>query len=191
MFSVFWVQKRERERLRERMMEMNFGYNISLGVSICLHRVSIESLDLNKKKKLISTVEKISTVWKTTSRQSRFSRQFKIQVSTVSTTLKIEISRFSSCLDRESRSRQKKADLDSRENLDSLKSDISTWRTFSISIAIECRDPQAYYNIFKRRTTSINLNSQKKISVFAKFLRTYFRNNFSGIRLIIVIIIIK
>ncbi len=47
-------------------------------------------LDLDAKKKSVSTVEIFSTVWKTTSRQSRFSRQFKNQVSTA---LKIEISR--------------------------------------------------------------------------------------------------
>ena len=45
-------------------------------------------LDLDPKKKSVSTVEIFLTVWKTTS------WQFKNQVSTVSTTLKIEISRF-------------------------------------------------------------------------------------------------
>ncbi len=96
-------------------------------------------LDLDAKKKSVSTVEIFSTVWKTTSRQSRFSRQFKNQVSTVSTTLKIEISRFLS----RSR-RQKKVSLDSRDFLDSLKNDISMCRDISISISIglDCRDPQ-------------------------------------------------
>jgi hypothetical protein len=47
---------------------------LTLGISICLDRVS--------------------TVWKRISRQSRFSRQFKNQVLTVSTTLKIKISWF-------------------------------------------------------------------------------------------------
>ncbi len=39
--------------------------------------VSIESLDLGSLKKDILTVEIFSTVWKRTSRQSRFSRQFE------------------------------------------------------------------------------------------------------------------
>ena len=60
------------------------GLNLSRS---CLDHVLIESLDLDKKKLIL-------TVWKTTSRQSRFSWQFKNQVLTVSTTLKIEISQF-------------------------------------------------------------------------------------------------
>jgi hypothetical protein len=51
-----------------------------------------ESLDLDSLKKDILSVKIFSTVWKTTSWQSRFSRQF--QVSTVLITLKIKISRF-------------------------------------------------------------------------------------------------
>jgi hypothetical protein len=38
--------------------------NISLGVSICLDVVSIETLDLDVVKELVSTVEKISTASK-------------------------------------------------------------------------------------------------------------------------------
>jgi hypothetical protein len=40
------------------------GLIITLGVSICLDRVSIETLDLDTKKQSVSTVEKISTVSK-------------------------------------------------------------------------------------------------------------------------------
>ncbi len=56
------------------------GLNLSWS---CLDRES-----RSRQKKLISTV------WKTTSWQLRFSRQFKNQVSTVLTTLKIKISWF-------------------------------------------------------------------------------------------------
>jgi hypothetical protein len=38
---------------------------------------------------------------------------------------------------------KKKVDLDRRENLDNLKKLVSTRRTFSISIGLDCRDPQA------------------------------------------------
>ena len=50
---------------------------LGLGVSICLDMVSIETLDLDTGGELVSTVEIFLTVWKTTSRQSRFSRQFE------------------------------------------------------------------------------------------------------------------
>ncbi len=43
---------------------MNDDINLTLGVSICLDVVSIETLDLDTKKKSVSTVEKISTVSK-------------------------------------------------------------------------------------------------------------------------------
>ena len=41
-----------------------FQFCLSLGVLICLNVISIETLDLDTKKKLVSTVEKISTVLK-------------------------------------------------------------------------------------------------------------------------------
>ncbi len=65
-------------------------------------------LDLDAKKKSVSTVEIFSTSFKNWSRRDGRSRQFKNQVSTVSTTLKIEISI----------STPKKVSLDRRENLD-------------------------------------------------------------------------
>jgi hypothetical protein len=40
------------------------GYDLTLGVSICLDVVSIETLDLAAKKGSVSTVEKILTVSK-------------------------------------------------------------------------------------------------------------------------------
>jgi hypothetical protein len=49
-------------------------------------------LDLDAKKVSVSTVEKISTVFKSLSRHDGRSLQFKNQVSPVLTTLKIEIS---------------------------------------------------------------------------------------------------
>ena len=42
----------------------NFPKNVRLGVSICLDVVSIETLDLDVVKELVSTVEKISTASK-------------------------------------------------------------------------------------------------------------------------------
>jgi hypothetical protein len=41
-----------------------FNEKLSLGVSICLNRVSIESLILDIVKKFVTTVEKISTGFK-------------------------------------------------------------------------------------------------------------------------------
>jgi hypothetical protein len=48
-----------------------FIKNIALGVSICLDVVSISTLDLDTVKKLVSTIEKISTVSKSLSRRLR------------------------------------------------------------------------------------------------------------------------
>ncbi len=45
---------------------------LTLGVSICLDVVSIETLDLDVVKEWVSTVEKISTASKSKSRQSRY-----------------------------------------------------------------------------------------------------------------------
>ncbi len=49
----------------------NFVFLLSLGVSICLDRVSIKSLDLDVVKECILTVEKISTASKSASQQLR------------------------------------------------------------------------------------------------------------------------
>ncbi len=51
-----------------------FNEKLSLGVSICLNRVSIESLDLDIVKKFVTTVEKISTGFKSWSRKIEKSR---------------------------------------------------------------------------------------------------------------------
>ncbi len=84
---------------------------VSLGVSICLDMVSIETLDLD--------------TFKSWSRPSRKSRQV------LKTSLDALKSRFLS----RSR-RQKKVSLDRRENLDGFQKLVSTRRTFSISISI-------------------------------------------------------
>jgi len=113
---------------------------VSPGVSICLNRVSMESLDLDSPDFLDSS--------KTTSWKSRFYRQFKNQVSTVSITQKIVISQFLL----RSWSRVLiltvwKWHLDSWDFLDSLKNNISMCRDISISIALDCQDPQAYITV--------------------------------------------
>ncbi len=121
------------------------NFFLSLGASICLDMLSIKTLDLDISKTDNLTVEKILKVKKQTSQQLRKSWQFKSQVLTVSITLKIKISQFLL------RSRQfKNRHLDCRENLDSLKKDISVCRDISISIliALDCRDPQAYFFCF-------------------------------------------
>jgi hypothetical protein len=52
------------ERREQVSLQLFFYLILSLGVSICLDVVSIETLDLDTKKKSVSTVEKISTVSK-------------------------------------------------------------------------------------------------------------------------------
>jgi len=126
-------------------------FNLRVGVSICLDRVSIESLDLDSLEKDISTVKIFSTVWKMTSRQSRFSWQFekwhldsrdfldslKNDISTNLDKFYVIKSRFVSSFI---------FVLIETLNLDISKTDISMYRDISISIliALDCRDPQAY-----------------------------------------------
>ncbi len=58
-------------------------------------------------------------------------------------------------LDFKNLEREKKiVDLDCRENLDTWKKLVSTHRTFSIliSIALDCRDPQAYWRLMTERS---------------------------------------
>ncbi len=98
------------------------------------------------------------------------------QISTASrqiSTASWQISKISTCLDKSQqsqrvltiltkiltrqsqsqkvKSQKSKVDLDRRENLDNLKKLVSTRRTFSISISIglDCRDPQPYRKPFK------------------------------------------
>ncbi len=108
--------------------------------------IRLGGLDLDSLKKDILTVEIFSTVWKTTSQQLRFSWQFKKQLlnkSWQSLCYKVSIClNFYLCLDQDSRSRHfKNRYLNCRENIDSLKMDISTCPdiTISILIALDCR----------------------------------------------------
>ncbi len=52
------------------------------GVLIYLKMVEVESFDFDSFNKDISTVKKVSTVWKRTSWQARNSQQFKNNIST-------------------------------------------------------------------------------------------------------------
>ncbi len=68
-------------------------------------------------------------------------------VSTLSTKISTRQSLDWKSLDFKNLEREKKCDLDCRENLDTWKKLVSTRRTFSISISIglDCRDHQAYF----------------------------------------------
>jgi hypothetical protein len=117
-----------------------------LGVSICLDMVSIETLDLNGFRKLISTWWTFLTVFKSLSRHEGHSRQFKKRSLDMAYALKswfLSRSRL-----RLSISTLLKVDLDMMDILDGFQKLVSTWRTFSISISIglNCWDPQGYYN---------------------------------------------
>jgi hypothetical protein len=80
-FTPLSFMLRKKERKYYHWKNLNFkvklrfffwnGNKISLGVSICLDRVSIESLNLDVVKECVSTVEKISTASKSAPLQSR------------------------------------------------------------------------------------------------------------------------
>ena len=55
---------RSRAISERELIQIDFGKKLTLGVSICLDRVSIETLDLDTGRELVSTVEKISTLSK-------------------------------------------------------------------------------------------------------------------------------
>ncbi len=164
------------------IIELNVALNlpnnciiIALEVSICLDVISSESLDLDSLKK------DISTVWKRTSRQFEKghlnSRDFLDSSKTKSrqSTMSRSLSRLS-ILTFQSRH------LDCRENLDSLKKDISTLRTFlmSISIGLDCRDPQAYIIIIINYQYS-SLVSLLKLNVTKRMLDIWLNHtNYDG-----------
>ncbi len=109
-------------------------FSLSLGVLICLDCVLIETLDLNTVKKLVLTVDKILTVSKSMSQKLR----------SLDWNLDAAKSWFKS-LDFKNHDWDKKACLDSQENLDMFQKLISTDQEVSISILIglNCQDPQA------------------------------------------------
>ncbi len=100
--------------------------------------------------KVVLTVKKFSTVWKTMSWLSRYSWQFEkrhLNKSRQSLCPKASISLdFWQGLDQESKSWHPfKVSLDNWESLNILKKDISTSWDISIliSLGLDCRDPQA------------------------------------------------
>ncbi len=102
-------------------------YQLSLGVSICLDMVSIETLDLDTFKSWSQQLRKSRQVLKT-------GQDCRDKVSIGLDALK---SRFLSRSRSRSPSwRQKKVSLDRRENLDGFQKLVLTQRTFSISISI-------------------------------------------------------
>ncbi len=103
---------------------------IGLGVSICLDRVSIETLDTGRE--LVSTVEIFSTVWKTDLVQKTFKkRSLDMAYALKSRFLSRSQSRLliSTLL---------KVDLDHRDKSRHFQKSIS----ISISIGLDCRDHQ-------------------------------------------------
>jgi hypothetical protein len=94
-------------------------------------------LNLDAKKKSVSTVEIFSTVWKMTSRQfEKWHLDSRDFLDSLDYSKNRDFSIFVEI------SSPKKVSLDSRDFLDSLKNDISTCRDISISIGLDCRDPQ-------------------------------------------------
>ena len=106
-------------------------FSLSLGVLVCLDCVSIETLDNNTVKKLVSTVEKISTVSKSLSRKLR---SFDWNLDAAKSWFK--------SLDFKNHDWDKKACLDSQENLDMFQKVISTDWEVSILIGLDVKTPR-------------------------------------------------
>jgi hypothetical protein len=110
------------QNVRKRTQKMN-DTKLSLGVSICL--------DMSRSRVLISTVSK------SRSRQPRKSQQF--QKPSLDRILIFQCPKISICLDS-----QHDLDLDSRSRQFSKSVETCRDVSISISIGLDCRDPQAY-----------------------------------------------
>ncbi len=116
-----------------------------MGVSICLDRVSIESLDLDVIKEWVYFLVEISQSVKAfhnfqtqkASTMSRFLNKSWLRLN------KSRKSRQKSWRVKIS-TEKKKVDLNRQENLDNSKKLVSTRRTISILIGLDCWDPHAY-----------------------------------------------